>query len=101
MVRDHHSTGRLDEAAAQSKLIDMTADPTNYARYFATLRNSSRIQTRGGRILLVRRGALNAMDQRIGRYANRAPERRGFWAFPHPHYDECCVADVRKSTAGD
>lgn len=60
----------------------------NYARYFATLRKSSRIETRGGRILLVRRGALNAMDQTVGRYANRAPERRGFWAFPWPHFDD-------------
>lgn len=60
----------------------------NYERYFASLRKSSRIATRGGRILLCRRGALNAMDQTVGRYANRAPERRGFWAFPWPHFDD-------------
>lgn len=49
---------------------------------------ASRIQFRGGRVLMCRRGALNAMDQHVGRYAHRAPERRGIWAFPWPHYDE-------------
>lgn len=74
----------------------MATDPTNYERYFATLRKSSRISVRGGRILLVRRGALNPMDQTVGRYANRAPERRGFWAFPSPYFSECSAADLHK-----
>lgn len=81
--------------------MGVTTDPTNYARYLATLRKSSRIQTRGGRILLVRRGDLNPKDQTVGRYANRAPERRGFWAFPHPWFDECSAADAHKWSTTD
>lgn len=68
----------------------MTADSPmrDYNRHLATLRKSSRISVRGGRILLVRRGDLNPKDQTVGRYANRAPERRGIWAFPHPYFDD-------------
>lgn len=49
---------------------------------------ASRLTVRNGAALLVRRGALNFTDQRRGFAAERAPERYGLWALPHPFYDE-------------
>ena len=49
---------------------------------------SSRLTVRNGAVLLVRRGSLNFTDQRRGFAGERAPERHGLWALPHPFYDE-------------
>jgi len=48
---------------------------------------ASRICVRAGAIKLERMGSLSWRDQRTGRYADRAPEPRGIWAFVFPYYD--------------
>lgn len=50
--------------------------------------SASRIVMRGGAIKMQRRGSINVQDQTVGRYAGRAPERRGIWAFPFPYFDD-------------
>jgi hypothetical protein len=48
---------------------------------------ASRICVRAGAIKLERMGSLSWRDQHTGRYADRAPEPRGIWAFVFPYYD--------------
>lgn len=47
----------------------------------------SRLRYRGGELLMQRLGHLNAVRQDLGWSVERAPARKGIWAFPFPYFD--------------
>lgn len=49
--------------------------------------NRSRLRYQGGELLFQRLGHLNAVRQDLGWSVERAPARRGIWAFPFPYFD--------------
>ena len=58
-----------------------------YAIYCISCNPVRRFRYRGGKLLFQRLGHLNPVRQDRGFFANRAPARKGIWAFPWPAGD--------------